>query len=176
MHAPKNQFVTGLRCIQCGRTYATGEVEYFCLSCGYHNGILDVQYNYEAARKTLNAETLAGNCDFSMWRYLPLLPVSSPDLIPHLQVGWTPLYETPHLATELGVARCWVKDEGRNPTASFKDRASAVGVVKALEQNAAQITCASTGNAASSLAGFAAAVRVCPICRVRTAPLMAAIL
>ena len=61
---------------------------------------------------------------------------------------------------ELGVARCWVKDEGRNPTASFKDRASAVGVVKALEKKAAQITCASTGNAASSLAGFAAAAGI----------------
>jgi threonine synthase len=60
----------------------------------------------------------------------------------------------------LGVARCWVKDEGRNPTASFKDRASALGVVKALENHAAEITCASTGNAASSLAGFAAAAAI----------------
>ena len=70
------------------------------------------------------------------------------------------MYETPRLAGELGVARCWVKDEGRNPTASFKDRASAMGVVKALEKSAAQITCASTGNAASSLAGFAAAAGI----------------
>jgi len=154
------QYVTGLRCIHCGRTYAAEEVEYFCPSCGYHEGILDVQYDYEAARRDLNAESLAGNRELSMWRYLPLLPVSSPYVIPHLQVGWTPLYETPRLAGKLGVARCWVKDEGRNPTASFKDRASAVGVVNALEKNAAQITCASTGNAASSLAGFAAAARI----------------
>jgi threonine synthase len=140
--------------------YATEEVETYCPACGYHDGILDVQYDYEAAREELNAQTLAGNRELSMWRYLPLLPVLSLDLIPHLQVGWTPLYETPRLACELGVARCWVKDEGRNPTASFKDRASAVGVVKALEKNAAQITCASTGNAASSLAGFAAAAGI----------------
>jgi threonine synthase len=160
MHALKTQFVTGLRCIQCGRTYATDEVEYFCPSCGYHDGILDVEYDYEAVRAQLNQKSLAANRVLSMWRYLPLLPISLPDLIPHLQVGWTPLYETPHLASELGVARCWIKDEGRNPTASFKDRASAVGVVKALEQNAAQITCASTGNAASSLAGFAAAAGI----------------
>ncbi|MGD1063871.1 MAG: threonine synthase [Terracidiphilus sp.] len=160
MHAHNIQFVTGLKCIHCGRRYRTEEVDYYCSACGYHNGILDVQYDYEAAREELNAETLAGNRELSMWRYLPLLPVSSPDLIPHLQVGWTPLYETPRLAGELGVARCWVKDEGRNPTASFKDRASAVGVVKALEKHAAQITCASTGNAASSLAGFAAAAGI----------------
>ncbi len=137
--------------------YATADADYYCPACGYHEGILDVQYDYEAVEKELNTEALAGNRDLSMWRYLPLLPVSAPELIPHLQVGWTPLYEAPRLASELGVARCWVKDEGRNPTATFKDRASAVGVVKALEKKAAQITCASTGNAASSLAGFAAA-------------------
>jgi threonine synthase len=140
--------------------YRTEEVDYYCPACGYHDGILDVQYDYDAAREEINAKTLAANRELSMWRYMPLLPVSSPDLIPHLQVGWTPLYETPRLAGELGVARCWVKDEGRNPTASFKDRASAVGVVKALEKGAAQITCASTGNAASSLAGFAAAAGI----------------
>jgi threonine synthase len=89
-----------------------------------------------------------------------LLPVSDRRLIPHLQVGWTPLYDTPRVANELGIARCWVKDEGRNPTASFKDRASALGVVKALEKKASRITCASTGNAASSLAGFAAAAGI----------------
>ena len=160
MHARQIQYVTGLKCIHCGRRYSTEEVETYCPACGYHDGILDVQYDYEAARAELNAAALAGNRELSMWRYLPLLPVSSPDLIPHLQVGWTPLYETPLLAGELGVARCWVKDEGRNPTASFKDRASAVGVVKALEKRAAQITCASTGNAASSLAGFAAAAGI----------------
>jgi threonine synthase len=160
MHASTIQFVTGLKCIHCGRRYATEEVEAYCPACGYHDGILDVQYDYDAAREELNAGTLAINRDLSMWRYLPLLPVLSPDLIPHLQVGWTPLYEAPRLAGELGVARCWVKDEGRNPTASFKDRASAVGVVKALEKGAAQITCASTGNAASSLAGFAAAAGI----------------
>ncbi len=160
MHSLTLQFVTGLKCIHCGRVYAAEDVDYYCPACGYHDGILDVQYDYEAVREELNADSLAVNRELSIWRYLPLLPISSPDLIPHLQVGWTPLYETPRLAGELGVARCWVKDEGRNPTASFKDRASAVGVVKALEKRAAQITCASTGNAASSLAGFAAAAGI----------------
>jgi threonine synthase len=150
-------YVTGLRCIHCGRTYSTEEAEYYCLACGYHQGILDVEYDYDAAERELNAETLKGNRELSMWRYLPLLPVRRPELIPQLQLGWTPLYEAPRLAVELGVTRCWVKDEGRNPTASFKDRASAIGAVKALERKAEQITCASTGNAASSLAGMAAA-------------------
>ena len=151
---------TGLQCVHCGHEYNVADVEYYCPACGYHDGILDVVYDYDAAQKEINPESLAGNRNLSMWRYLPLLPVAAPESIPHLQVGWTPLYETPRLAGELGVARCWVKDEGRNPTASFKDRASAVGVVKAVEKNAAQITCASTGNAASSLAGFAAAAGI----------------
>ena len=153
-------YFTGLQCVHCGREYNTDEVEYYCAACGYHDGILDVRYDYDAMRKEFNSATLAANSDRSMWRYLPLLPVVDRTLIPHLQVGWTPLYDATKVANELGVARCWVKDEGRNPTASFKDRASAMGVVKALEKKASRITCASTGNAASSLAGFAAAAGI----------------
>ena len=153
-------YVTGLQCVHCRRTYNTNEVEYFCPACGSHNGILDVVYDYDKIKADLNPSSLAQNADWSMWRYLPLLPVGDRTLIPHLQVGWTPLYDAPRLANELGVARCWVKDEGRNPTASFKDRASAIGVVKALEKKASKIACASTGNAASSLAGFAAAAQM----------------
>jgi threonine synthase len=152
--------VIGLQCVHCARTYRVEDVEYFCPECGYEDGILDVLYDYETVKKELQASTLAENRDLSIWRYLSLLPVSDRALIPHLQVGWTPLYDAPKLAEELGMARCWVKDEGRNPTASFKDRASAVGVVKALEKKASRVTCASTGNAASSLAGFAAAARI----------------
>ncbi len=72
------------------------------------------------------------------------------------QVGWTPLYAAAKLAETYGVAEVHVKDEGRNPTASLKDRASAVGVAKALDFEQKAIACASTGNAASSLAGFSA--------------------
>jgi threonine synthase len=153
-------FVEKLVCICCGREYKTNEVDYYCPDCGYQNGILDVKYNYEAIKKVFNPTTLSKHADRSMWRYLPLLPVEDTARIPHLQVGWTPLYRTPCLAAELGVAQCYVKDEGRNPTASFKDRASVIGVLKAREKNASRITCASTGNAASSLAGFAAAAGI----------------
>jgi len=152
--------VTGLRCVHCARTYGANDVEYYCPVCGYSDGILDVLYDYEAVKRELQASPLTENRDLSIWRYLPLLPVSDRTMIPPLQVGWTPLYSAARLAGELGVARCWVKDEGRNPTASFKDRASAVGVVKALEKKASRVTCASTGNAASSLAGFAAAAGI----------------
>jgi len=150
--------VTGLGCIHCGSTYSVDAVEYYCPACGYNDGILDVLYDYESVARELNPAALNANADRSIWRYLPLLPVEDAKNLPHLQVGSTPLYDAPNLAGALGVARCWVKDEGRNPTASFKDRASAMGVVKAVEKKAAKIACASTGNAASSLAGFSAAV------------------
>ncbi|MEZ4518682.1 MAG: pyridoxal-phosphate dependent enzyme [Chloroflexota bacterium] len=94
----------------------------------------------------------------SIWRYKPLLPVEQDALVPPLQVGWTPLYETPHLAEALNLRHVWVKDDGRNPTASFKDRASAIAVVKAQERQATVITTASTGNAAAALSGLCASV------------------
>jgi threonine synthase len=93
-----------------------------------------------------------------MWRYRELLPVPPHARTPPPPVGWTPITEAPRLAEWAGVRTLLVKDEGRNPTASFKDRASAVGVTRARAARAKVVACASTGNAASSLAGAAAAV------------------
>src|SRR5690606_32850508 len=94
----------------------------------------------------------------SIWRYAELLPVARLDLRAPTQVGMAPLIEAPRLAARYRVRELLLKDEGRGPTGSFKDRASAIGVVKARELGRERIACASTGNAASSLAGAAAAV------------------
>src|SRR5512139_3649603 len=147
--------LTRLVCIVCGRSYPPGDHQ-TCRACGVE-GILDARYDYDAAKAALTADTLASR-DRDMWRYLELLPVSDGIRRPDLQVGWTAIRETPRLAAAVGVRRLFLKDEGRNPTSSFKDRASAVGVAKALEFGYSAIACASTGNAASSLAGLAASV------------------
>ena len=84
-------------------------------------------------------------------------PLSRRRPLPPLRVGATPLYDVPRLAKAAGIARLWLKDDGLNPTASLKDRASALAVVKAREAGAHTVACSSTGNAASSLAGNAAA-------------------
>jgi threonine synthase len=147
--------LTGLVCIVCGRSYPPGDHQ-TCPVCG-PQGILDARYDYDAARTALTREALAGR-DRDMWRYLELLPAARGVQRPQVQVGWTPIYETPRLAAAVGVRRLFLKDEGRNPTGSFKDRASAVGVAKAFEFGYQAIACASTGNAASSLAGMAASV------------------
>lgn len=141
------------RCVRCGRTYEAVPNLTTC-ECG---GILDIVYDYDYIKTKLTKDVLARRENRSMWRYRELLPVeeSTPDT--PLRVGWSPLYEEPKLADMLGVRHLWVKDDGQNPTASLKDRASAMAVAKAREAGARIIACSSTGNAASSLAGNAAA-------------------
>ena len=147
------KYVLGAKCVKCGREYAAVPDLTTC-SCG---GILDIQYDYAALRRDLSREKLAQNPDRSMWRYRPLLPIEEASAPPPLRVGWSPLYEANRLGTELGLKQLYIKDDGQNPTASLKDRASALAVVKAKEAGADTIACSSTGNAASSLAGNAAA-------------------
>jgi len=102
---------------------------------------------------------LLHSTNYTIWRYKPFLPVNPKATVPPLTVGWTPLYRTDRLATELGLKHLWVKDDGRLPTASFKDRASAIAIVKAQEQQAEVIAVASTGNAAAALSGLCASVK-----------------
>ncbi|MGD0697352.1 MAG: threonine synthase [Terriglobia bacterium] len=150
------EFVKGLQCVFCGKTYST-RVPYTCPACGI-TGILDVQYDYPAIAKRLTRARLAKRTENSHWRYRELLPIRSDAVLPGLAVGWTPITLTHSLARHLGVKTLYLKDDGRNPTGSLKDRASAVGVVKAREKGQKIIACASTGNAASSLAGMAASL------------------
>ena len=146
-----------LKCVLCGAEYAPAEVQYVCPKHG-NEGILDVQYDYDRIAGTLSREDLATSDNASIWRYRPLLPIEPESQVPPLRVGWTPLYRAPRLAETLGLRHLWVKDDGRQPTASFKDRASAIAVVKAQEAGAEIITTASTGNAAAALSGLCASV------------------
>ena len=147
------KYVLGAKCVKCGREYAAVPDLTTCF-CG---GILDIQYDYAALRRDFSREKLAQNPDRSMWRYRPLLPMEEDSAPPPLRVGWSPLYEADRLGMELGLKKLYIKDDGQNPTSSLKDRASALAVVKAKEAGADTIACSSTGNAASSLAGNAAA-------------------
>ena len=151
------QHVTHLKCVLCGAEHSPVEVRYVCPKHG-NEGILDVQYDYDVISGTLSREDLATNDEGSIWRYKPLLPIEPDSEVPSLRVGWTPLYNSPRLAEMLGLRELWVKDEGRQPTGSFKDRASAIAVVKAREAGAEIITTASTGNAAAALSGLCASV------------------
>ena len=147
--------MTWLRCTCCAAEYAAGEA-YTCPACG-EDGILDAIYDYEAVGRSLTREALAGRPQ-DIWRYRELLPIGDVAVLPSLSVGWTPITEAPRLARELGVQALFLKDDGRNPSGSLKDRASAIAVVQACEQGQEIVACASTGNAASSLAGMAASM------------------
>ena len=159
--------VKHLKCLICGKEYAPDEVEYICPDHG-NDGILDVRYDYELIGSRISRESLAANPDTTVWRYKPLLPVRPDAPVPPLTIGGTPLYKADRLAAELGLKHVWVKDDGRLPTASFKDRASVLAVVKAQEkakssivngQSSIIITTASTGNAAAALSGICASVK-----------------
>jgi threonine synthase len=142
-------------CIDCGGEYEAGEQTYTCKKCG---GLLEVQYDYAYIKSRLNRKVLAGRKEFSMWRYRELLPVEEGSILTPLRVGWSPLYRADRLGNVLGLKTLYIKDDGLNPTASLKDRASAVAVVRAAHAGLNTVACSSTGNAASSLAGNAAAM------------------
>jgi threonine synthase len=151
--------VLKLKCVKCGREYREGEILCTCEDCGI-DGILDVVLDYDAIRAEMTHTYFKANNNYSLWRYLPAIPIDNEKGIQPLQVGWTPLYETDKFLRETGLRSLFIKDDSRNPTASLKDRASAVGVAKAVELGRRIVCAASTGNAASSLSGFAASAGI----------------
>ncbi len=151
------EHVIGLKCTICGEVYSPDEVEYVCPHHG-NDGNLDVQYDYGQIADRLQVEGLLD--EPGIWRYKALLPIPYEAPVPPLVVGGTPLYRCDNIAKEIGTGEVWVKDDGRNPTASLKDRASALVVAKARTEKRGLITAASTGNAAAALAGLAASVQM----------------
>jgi len=145
-------FVNCLRCFRCGNSFPFDARACLCPACGEVEGdpaILDVEYDYAAARKAFASSTNSG-----VFRYLAVLPVD--EAAGGLPAGQTPLVPAPRIAAKLGLKTLWLKDETRNPTRCFKDRATAVFVAMAQRLGVSDVYCASAGNAAISLAGFAA--------------------
>jgi threonine synthase len=164
------QNVLGYRCSLCNQDYTLDEVQYTCPKDG---GNLDVTLDINFIQKYHTPSSVTAGSESSLWRYLPLLPVSDPggNGTPLRAAGWTPVFSPPALAKDLNLSNLWIKDESRNPTASFKDRASAIVVGRAREIGAEVVVTASTGNAGAALAGMAAAVgQKAVIFAPRTAP------
>lgn len=159
-------YATGFKCVDCNAEYNLTEVQYQCSKC---SGNLQVTYDYEEIKKVFTKESLGKNPDRSIWRYKPLYPVENQ--IDQPLVGGTPVYRADKLAEAMGLGYLYLKDDGRNPSASFKDRASAMVLAKALDNNISLVTGASTGNAASSMACLSASAGVKNIIFVpKTAP------
>ncbi len=149
--------VLGFKCSLCGQEYGLNEIEYICPRHG-DAGNVDLVYDLPKIARRWTRRRLADDRDFSIWRYRPLLPIESDSPALPLQIGWTPLYRSQRLCDHLKMPNVHIKDDGRNPTASFKDRASAIAVVKTHELRREIVTTASSGNAGAALAGMAASV------------------
>ncbi len=133
------------RCFQCDARYPLDRVIYTCEQC---DGVLEI---------ALDADELTG-CEFQghgVWRYAPLL-AADPDRAVSLMEGDTGLHRCERLGERLGIPALYVKNEGENPTGSFKDRGMTVGITRALQLGARAVACASTGNTSASMAAYAA--------------------
>ena len=152
----------GYRCSLCGEQYSPTDVTYTCPKDG---GNLDVVLDYDSIKSKYTPDDILSRNDPSLWRFLPLLPVQEPpgESTPLHAAGGTPVFNLSRPAEKLGLKYLWLKDESRNPTASFKDRASAIVVARAHEIEAKVVVIASTGNAGAALAGMSAAVGQKPI-------------
>ena len=187
MSSPRQKtFFTGLKCLRCGRNFPPGSVDYVC-PCrpnrGSDLGHLDAVYDYDAIDAMRNhtsdpsesglANVVASSSQYparTIERWWPLLPVK-PASLPSLPVGDTPLLRANRLAEALGIQNLYLKDDGRNPSGSFKDRASAVAVARARETGRDIVATASTGNAAAALAAMSAAAALSSVIFVpRSAP------
>ncbi|MBA2336840.1 MAG: pyridoxal-phosphate dependent enzyme [Acidimicrobiia bacterium] len=146
-----------MRCVLCATEYPPAADRYVCDACG-PAGTLDVEYDWDRVLAGWGREALAADPDSTMWRWGPMLPLATDAMRSSLAIGATPVYEAPRLAAAAGVRRVWVKDEGRQPTGSLKDRASAMVAAIGAGFGAEVITTASTGNAASALAGVTASM------------------
>lgn len=144
------------KCVLCGKEFEENEITYTCPNCG-HDGILEIYLDYENIK--FNKDNLKGR-ENSILRYYELLPIDNLNGFPPLNVGFTPLYKPERLSKYLNLKNLYIKDDGRNPTSSFKDRASTLVIKKAIDKGYDTITTASTGNAASSLSGLSASVGI----------------
>ena len=144
---------THLECTLCAARYASEELHRLSPCC---EKPLYPRYDLERAAAALPREALSGRRP-DLWRYAEVLPVRSAEHVVSLGEGMTPLLDVPRLADEVGVDRLWIKDEGQNPTASFKARGLAMAVSRALELGVREVALPSAGNAGSATAAYAAA-------------------
>jgi threonine synthase len=147
--------LTHLECSLCGKRHEAGRAHNLC-ECG---GPLLVRYDLQKVRENWNREWIAGGPS-NMWRYAPVLPVSKPGSIVSLGEGMTPLVRAHRLGQRVGAANLWIKDEGVNPTASFKARGLSCAVSMCVELGITKLAIPSAGNAASAMAAYAAAAGI----------------
>jgi threonine synthase len=145
-------FLSHLECGLCGQTYDPAKLWNLCPACGKP---LLARYDLVAAGRALSRQAIAHRTP-TLWRYRELLPVSDPRFILSLAEGWTPLFRATRLGETVGLSKLYVKDEGLNPTGSFKARGLAVALSRAYELGVEAVSIPSAGNAAGAMSAYAA--------------------
>ena len=149
-------YLMGFTCLKCGATQDPASVHTSCPVCG---GNLDARYDYQALSRMRTASSIIGRTDRSMWHYAELLPANVPAGYSHTPlgaVGWSPLYRATAIERSLDIHTVWLKADFMLGSGSFKDRASAMVIARAMERGFTTIVVASTGNAAAALATLCA--------------------
>lgn len=149
--------ISYFECSHCGQKFEPHQVTYNCPIC---SGNLDSHFSWEEKPGEVNQKSILESRESSLWRYAPLLAVPDPGFLasPLHRVGYTPVYQPENLRQKLGLRSLYVKDESPNPSASFKDRASAIVISRAIEAGIDTTIAASTGNAGAAMACMAASV------------------
>ncbi|MDI3339730.1 MAG: threonine synthase [Sphaerobacter sp.] len=145
-------YLTHLECTACGETYRADQLLTTCPSCGK---VLFARYDLEAAAREMTPEALAGR-PWNLWRYREIMPVQDPRYALTLGEGGTPLLPVARLGRLLGYDRLLLKDDGQNPTGSFKARGLCAAVSRAAELGATAVAIPSAGNAAAAMSAYAA--------------------
>ena len=145
-------YLTHLECTYCHATYPGDEVIRLCAEC---SKVLYPRYDLAGARDALNPDELK-NRPTNMWRYFEVMPVLDEANVITLGEGFTPIFKAERLGDKIGASAVYIKDEGLNPTASFKARGLSAAVSKAKELGITKLTMPSAGNAAGAMAAYAA--------------------
>ncbi len=145
-------YLSHLECTVCGARYPADRLSGVSPCCGK---VLYARYNLARIRREVDRDRLAERPS-NMWRFAELLPVEDPDNVVTLGEGDTPLLQLENLQTKLGVSNLYLKDEGLNPTGTFKARGMAAAISRGLELGAAGFTIPSAGNAAGAAAAYCA--------------------
>ncbi len=145
-------YLTHLECSHCGHQYDADKLIRLCLACGYP---LLARYDLKKAARELDRDEIRQR-PTNLWRFRELLPVRDPRYIVTLGEGGNPILKLDQLGRELGLNQLFIKDEGLNPTGSFKALGLAVAVSRAVELGVEEFVIPTAGNAGGALAAYAA--------------------
>ena len=152
MQATMKNYLTHLECTFCHETFSADEPHRTCSECGK---VLYPRYDLDAARHGFSRESLRGR-SADMWRYFEVMPVRDYSNVITLGEGFTPIFKVERLGSKMACSALYIKDEGKNPTASFKARGLSAAVSKAKELGLTKLAMPSAGNAAGAMAAYAA--------------------